>query len=349
MARIYKRDARGRFASGGSSISSSGSKGKTLKRGRVQLAEARGKVRTAKGKLAAFDPADQTIKSSLSKRAQRGAVTKAEKRLAKVKRTAIIKTRRMTGTISKPKGLKPGALKGKPMGGRTRVSRAEPLTTGGGTLAARSSLTRAKRKLAENPTPAQRGAVTRAKKYAAAARARDTTAKKFGRPANVMRRRDERQVTPPAFRSPKWAKKSEWLKPAAEGGRGGGKERAAKRNDEPVTVRKASTVKGYKLPGKPPSAATTKPSLPSQPKSKPAAKAKTDSKTRIEKSIAGIMDRRVSRSASPEKQFKAFQTQQRAARYLRAASRFAEKNNISLARALRSGPKNSTKPKKKRR
>ena len=107
MARTYKRDARGRFASGGSSTSSSGSKGKPLKRGRVQLAEARRKVRTAKGKLAAMDPKDQTIKSSLSKRAQRGAVTKAEKHLAKVKRTAIIKTRRMSGTIAKPKGLKP--------------------------------------------------------------------------------------------------------------------------------------------------------------------------------------------------------------------------------------------------
>jgi hypothetical protein len=113
MARTYKRDARGRFSSGGGSTGG-GSKGKGLKRGRAQLAEARGKVQRAKGKLAAMDPADQTIKSSLSKRAQRGAVTKAEKRLATVKRTAVIKTRRVTGTIGKPKELKPGALKPRP-------------------------------------------------------------------------------------------------------------------------------------------------------------------------------------------------------------------------------------------
>ena len=130
MARTYKRDSRGRFASGGSSTGGGGSKGKTLKRGRVQLAEARRKVRTAKSKLAAIDPADQTIKSSLSKRAQRGAVTKAEKHLAKVKRTAIIKTRRMTGTIGKPKGLQPGALKPRPQVAQVSVmprSEAKPL------------------------------------------------------------------------------------------------------------------------------------------------------------------------------------------------------------------------------
>ena len=105
VARTYKRDAKGRFASGGST--GGGSKGKTLKRGRAQLAEARGKVRSAKGKLAAINPTDQTIKSNLSRRAQRGAVTKAEKRLTTVKRTAVIKTRRMTGTIAKPKTSKP--------------------------------------------------------------------------------------------------------------------------------------------------------------------------------------------------------------------------------------------------
>jgi hypothetical protein len=74
------------------------------------------------------------------------------------------------------------------MGGSSRISRAEPLMTGG-TLAARSSLTRAKRKLEQNPTPAQRGAVTRAKKYAARSYDRNTQPRKFGRPASVMRKR----------------------------------------------------------------------------------------------------------------------------------------------------------------
>jgi hypothetical protein len=73
-------------------------------------------------------------------------------------------------------------------GGAPRISRAEPLATGG-TLAARSSLTRARRKLEQNATPAQRGAVTRAKKYAAQSYDRNTGAKTFGRPASVMRKR----------------------------------------------------------------------------------------------------------------------------------------------------------------
>jgi len=85
----------------------------------------------------------------------------------------------MTGTIGKPKAGR---------GGVARISRAEPLTTGG-TLAARSSLTRARRKLEQNATPAQRGAVTRAKKYAAQSYDKNTQPRKFGRPASVMRKR----------------------------------------------------------------------------------------------------------------------------------------------------------------
>jgi hypothetical protein len=164
MARTYKRDSRGRFASGGSARSTpktrvvtgaravSGGKNRLTRdnAGRItsvggQGATARGgRLRTASG-------------------AKRGAV--------------IVRMNSTGGKLRKPIG-----------GGAPRISRAEPLATGG-TLAARSSLTRARRKLAENATPAQRGAVTRAKKYAAQSYDRNTQPKTFGRPGSVMRKR----------------------------------------------------------------------------------------------------------------------------------------------------------------
>jgi hypothetical protein len=164
MARTYKRDSRGRFASGGSARSTpktrvvtgaravSGGKNRLTRdnAGRItsvggQGATARGgRLRTASG-------------------AKRGAV--------------IVRMNSTGGKLRKPIG-----------GGAPRISRAEPLATGG-TLAARSSLTRARRKLEQNATPAQRGAVTRAKKYAAQSYDKNTQPRKFGRPASVMRKR----------------------------------------------------------------------------------------------------------------------------------------------------------------
>lgn len=104
-SRTYVRDSRGRFASTGGG----GGGGKGVKRGRTELIRARRSVRQARGKLAAFDPADQSNKSALSKRAQRGAVTRAEKRLAAVRKTAVIKGARVSGTISKNRRQRPAA------------------------------------------------------------------------------------------------------------------------------------------------------------------------------------------------------------------------------------------------
>jgi hypothetical protein len=74
-----------------------------------------------------------------------------------------------------------------------------------------------------------------------------------------------------------------------------------------------------------------------------------DAGKRIEESIAGIASRRVRSSASPEKQWKSLQTQERAAKYLRAAGKFAAAKGVPLKRALQSGPKKSTAPKRRRR
>jgi hypothetical protein len=118
--------------------------------------------------------------------------------------------------------------------------------------------------------------------------------------------------------------------------------------DEPVVVQKATIGKGYKISPRPTARPTAQSSSSQPSKPKTPAKPEADSGKKVEKRIASIVDRRVSRSASPEKQFKSLQTQKRAAEYLRAASKFAERKNISLSKALRSGPKNSTKPKKSR-
>jgi hypothetical protein len=108
--------------------------------------------------------------------------------------------------------------------------------------------------------------------------------------------------------------------------------KTGRKKDEPVTVQKARQAPGYKIPSK--ASMATK---------------KADAGKRIEKSIAGIASRRVRTSASPEKQWKSLQTQERAAKYLRTAGKFAAMKGVSLTRALRSGPKKSTAPKRRRR
>jgi hypothetical protein len=159
MARQYKRDNRGRFSSTGSARSARPAT-RMVSRGTNRL------TRDNAGRITSVGGQGATARGGRLRTAS-----------GKLRATQLV---RMKGTGGKLRG---------PMGGGTpRISRAEPIMTGG-TLAARSSLTRAKRKLEQNPTPAQRGAVTRAKKYAAASYDRNTQPRKFGRPASVMRKR----------------------------------------------------------------------------------------------------------------------------------------------------------------
>ena len=163
MARTYRRDSRGRFASGGSARSAPKTRvvtgARAVSGGRNRL------TRDNAGRITSVGGQGATARGGRLRTAS-GA-----------KRGAVMV--RMKGTGGKLR---------KPIGGGARVSKAEPLMTGG-TLAARSSLTRARRKLAENATPAQRGAVTRAKKYAAQSYGKNTQPRTFGRPGSVMRKR----------------------------------------------------------------------------------------------------------------------------------------------------------------
>ena len=95
MARTYKRDARGRFASGG-----------TSKPGRTSggTLGARTSLRKSRGKLAAKDRADDSLSGTLSRRAQKGAVTRGEKRLNQARKASMVKLGgvKRSGTIARP-------------------------------------------------------------------------------------------------------------------------------------------------------------------------------------------------------------------------------------------------------
>ena len=109
MARTYHRDSRGRFASGGGG-GSGGRKAAPVKltrrtpvsqgggRSRGHLVK-RAAVAAAKGKLAAKDPADQSIKGTLSRRSQKGAVTRAEKALAAAKQGGRVRLSGRSGVL----------------------------------------------------------------------------------------------------------------------------------------------------------------------------------------------------------------------------------------------------------
>lgn len=90
MARTYRRDGRGRFSSTGGSLA------------------ARSSARRSQQKLKA---AQAGGKSAASIRAQKGAVTRTAKaaKAARVANQRTVKGRR-AGIVTKPKGLKPGAL-----------------------------------------------------------------------------------------------------------------------------------------------------------------------------------------------------------------------------------------------
>lgn len=186
MARTYRRDNRGRFSSTGRAGTGRQLAARMVSRGTNRL------TRDNAGRITSVGGQGATARGG---RLRTAAGNKRATQLARLKGTG-------------------GRLR-KPISSRPRVSRAEPLMTGG-TLASRSSLKRARQKLRENPGSAQRGAVTRANKYAAAARARDTTAKKFGRPAGAMRRRTEER--PMAWSAEK-SSRATLQKVGAQGGR----------------------------------------------------------------------------------------------------------------------------------
>lgn len=108
--RSYVRDGNGRFAStpGGGG----GSKGKKKSAMTGGTLGKRSALKKAKAKLAAKDPADDSIKGSKSRSAQKGVVTRSKKALkaAKKESTKALDIGGKKGTVGKPKGLKPGAL-----------------------------------------------------------------------------------------------------------------------------------------------------------------------------------------------------------------------------------------------
>lgn len=98
MARTYKRDANGRFAGGGGS-------------GRVTggSLKARSSARRSRAKLAGKAQGDTSLSGSMSRRAQRAAVTRTGKAAAAAKaanRTKLAGGRR-AGTVGKVRALKP--------------------------------------------------------------------------------------------------------------------------------------------------------------------------------------------------------------------------------------------------
>jgi hypothetical protein len=236
----------------------------------------------------------------------------------------------------------------------------------GGSLAARTSLKRSKAKLAASPSPQQKGAVTRGQK---AARAAIKSSRKRIEPTSATLKRNRtvkglllvgikrktkliKELTAAKEKRQQEKKTAAKVSAAIKKGPVPSKLKSKtappppppsiskKSNDgEPVLVQKESKAPGYKIP-KPPAGykASESPS-------------KTPSKgRRMEARISTIRTNRLRKDGSPDRQWKAYQTEKRAAEFLRAAARFAERKGISLDQALRSGPKNSTaKSRKKKR
>jgi hypothetical protein len=343
--RTYVRDGNGRFASTPGGGKSAALKGGTLSK--------RSSLKGSRAKLAAKDKADPSIRNTLSTRAQKGAVTRGNKALRAAKaasqRTAVGRSR--AGTVAK--GKKSPVLKTtvlKPQAARVPASQ-RPGSMTSTLRATMGALTKADaRRIREvelitgqKVKPTAAGA-----KAGKEAGARVRATAKSGKVSDTLRAGLRELAQSDARTMRGMAGIARDATPKVAGGKGGKALKGAKKgssSQEPVTVQKAIAGKGYKIPPRP--AATTAVRSSSDQPSKPKTQAKTqaDSGKRVEKRIASIMDRRINRSASPEKQFKALQTQKRAAEYLRAASKFAERKNVSLSKALQSGPKNSTKPK----
>lgn len=94
MARVYKRDSRGRFASGGGGGGKPKATGGTL--------AARSSARRSRQKLGTMDSGNQSLSGNLSRRAQKAAVTRTGNALkaSKAANRQQIKSR-VAGTISK--------------------------------------------------------------------------------------------------------------------------------------------------------------------------------------------------------------------------------------------------------
>lgn len=93
--RTYNRDARGRFASTGSSAPRRGA----VKPGGGTL-KARASLARSRSRLAAADTADRSLRGTLSRRSQKGAVTRGKKALAQAKKEALVRLR-----VGLPKGV----------------------------------------------------------------------------------------------------------------------------------------------------------------------------------------------------------------------------------------------------
>jgi hypothetical protein len=111
MSRSYKRDAKGRFAGGGGggrksakpvTLTARKPGGKNRGGGHLLKKQA---VKDAKAKLKAKDAADTSIKGTLSRRAQKGAVTRAANALKAAQQTGRVRLSGRSGVI------RPGARK----------------------------------------------------------------------------------------------------------------------------------------------------------------------------------------------------------------------------------------------
>ena len=118
--RTYARDANGRFASTpGGGLGAARKAARSTSGARGTLA-ARSSLKASRAKLRAKDPADQRLSTTLSARAQKGAVTRGNKALRAAKaasqRTAV--GRSGAGTISKKRSP---VMKAKMLGGGKKI------------------------------------------------------------------------------------------------------------------------------------------------------------------------------------------------------------------------------------
>jgi len=101
----YVRDNGGRFASAPGGAPSKRSTPATRRAARPKATGgtlgARGSLRRSRAKLAAKDPADRSLRGSLSLRAQRGAVTRGANRLGKVRAASTVRMAARAGVIRK--------------------------------------------------------------------------------------------------------------------------------------------------------------------------------------------------------------------------------------------------------
>lgn len=120
MARTYKRDSRGRFASGGGGGSRSGGAKlparPTRKVGskppkRQGLITQRASAKASRRKLAAMDPADNSYTGALKRRGQKAAATRTANRLAAAKESGRVRLSSRAGVIKPPKRGGPARLK----------------------------------------------------------------------------------------------------------------------------------------------------------------------------------------------------------------------------------------------